>query len=45
MAGELGSGAGKGGGWGGSIREAGGAFGKMEVAHEEQYFHNLVTIT
>ena len=43
MAGELGSGdAGKGGGWGGSIRQAGGAFGQMEIAHEEQYFHNLV---
>jgi len=35
---ELGSGAGKGGGGGGSIREAGGSFGRMEVAHEEQYF-------
>uniref|UniRef100_A0A1W7R8G6 ATP synthase F1 subunit epsilon n=1 Tax=Aedes albopictus TaxID=7160 RepID=A0A1W7R8G6_AEDAL len=36
--GEMGSGAGKGGGGGGSIREAGGAFGKMEAAHEEEYF-------
>ncbi|XP_063700658.1 ATPase inhibitor mai-2, mitochondrial-like isoform X2 [Culicoides brevitarsis] len=37
--GEFGSGAGKGGGGGGSIREAGGSFGKMEAAHEEEYFH------
>ncbi|XP_053695898.1 ATPase inhibitor mai-1, mitochondrial-like [Sabethes cyaneus] len=37
--GELGSGAGKGGGGGGSIREAGGSFGKMEVAHEEEFFY------
>lgn len=37
--GELGAGAGKGGGGGGSIREAGGAFGKMEAAHEEEYFY------
>ncbi|XP_055642139.1 ATPase inhibitor mai-2, mitochondrial-like isoform X2 [Toxorhynchites rutilus septentrionalis] len=37
--GEMGSGAGKGGGGGGSIRDAGGAFGKMEVAHEEEYFY------
>ena len=36
--GEYGSGAGKGGGAGGSIREAGGAFGKVEAAREEQYF-------
>jgi len=35
---EFGSGAGKGGGSGGSIREAGGAFGKMEAAREEEYF-------
>lgn len=34
----LGNGAGRGGGSGGAIREAGGAFGKREVAHEEQYF-------
>ncbi|XP_071810961.1 ATPase inhibitor mai-2, mitochondrial-like [Apostichopus japonicus] len=39
--GEWGSGAGKGGGTGGSIRDAGGAFGKMEAAHEEQYFRKL----
>ncbi|KAG8239757.1 hypothetical protein J437_LFUL018195 [Ladona fulva] len=37
--GDLGSGAGKGGGGGGSIRDAGGAFGKMEAAHEEEYFY------
>jgi len=41
MAGEYGSGAGSGGGSGGSIRDAGGAFGKMEAAHEEQYFRQL----
>jgi len=38
MSGEAGSGAGRGGGSGGSIRDAGGAFGKMEAAHEEEYF-------
>ena len=37
--GDLGSGAGKGGGGGGSIREAGGAFGKLEAAREEEYFY------
>ncbi|XP_053661347.1 ATPase inhibitor A, mitochondrial-like [Anopheles marshallii] len=37
--GEMGSGAGKGGGGGGAIREAGGSFGKMEAAHEEEYFY------
>uniref|UniRef100_A0A131Z5N5 ATP synthase F1 subunit epsilon n=1 Tax=Rhipicephalus appendiculatus TaxID=34631 RepID=A0A131Z5N5_RHIAP len=31
-------GAGKGGGAGGAIREAGGSFGKMERAREEEYF-------
>jgi hypothetical protein len=31
----------KSGGSGGSIREAGGAFGKMEAAREEEYFHKL----
>ncbi|XP_041471525.1 ATPase inhibitor A, mitochondrial-like [Lytechinus variegatus] len=41
MAGEYGSGSGSGGGTGGSIRDAGGAFGKMEAAHEEQYFRQL----
>lgn len=40
--GELGSGAGKGGGGGGSIREAGGSFGKMEAAHEEEFFYKQV---
>lgn len=44
MSGERGSGAGKGGGGGGTIREAGGSFGKMEAAHEDQYFYNLVSI-
>lgn len=38
MSGERGSGAGKGGGSGGSIRDAGGAFGKQEAAQEDQYF-------
>ncbi|KAL0851502.1 hypothetical protein ABMA28_007293 [Loxostege sticticalis] len=37
--GEPGSGAGKGGGAGGAIREAGGAFGKMEAAREDEYFY------
>ncbi|XP_063407872.1 ATPase inhibitor mai-2, mitochondrial-like isoform X3 [Mytilus galloprovincialis] len=41
MSDEWGSGAGKGGGAGGSVREAGGAFGKMEAAREEQYFRKL----
>ncbi|XP_031786460.1 uncharacterized protein LOC100122175 [Nasonia vitripennis] len=41
MTGERGSGVGKGGGGGGSIREAGGSFGKMEAAHEDQYFYNM----
>lgn len=27
----------------GSIRAAGGAFAKMEVAHEEEYFYKLVS--
>lgn len=35
---EAGSGSGKGGGSGGSIRNAGGAFGKREAAQENQYF-------
>lgn len=43
MAGERGAGAGRGGGGGGSIREAGGSFGKMEAAHEDQYFYNMVS--
>lgn len=41
--GELGSGAGKGGGGGGAIRDAGGAFGKMEAANEGAYFHKKVS--
>ncbi|XP_046578641.1 ATPase inhibitor mai-2, mitochondrial-like isoform X1 [Haliotis rubra] len=41
MSGEWGSGAGKGGGSGGSVRDAGGSFGKMEAAQEEQYFRKL----
>lgn len=40
--GDMGSGAGKGGGSGGSIRDAGGAYGKLEAAREEEYFHKLV---
>ncbi|KAF7244209.1 hypothetical protein EG68_08479 [Paragonimus skrjabini miyazakii] len=36
---ELGRGAGKGGGSGGTIRDAGGAFGKREARNEEEYFH------
>ncbi|KAE9551390.1 hypothetical protein FO519_005398 [Halicephalobus sp. NKZ332] len=39
--GEAGAGAGKGGGSGGSVRDAGGAFGKLEAAREEEYFHKL----
>nr|ABR23451.1 mitochondrial ATPase inhibitor [Ornithodoros parkeri] len=39
--GEWGSGSGRGGGGGGSVREAGGAFGKMEAAREEEYFRKL----
>lgn len=37
--GEPGSGAGKGGGSGGSIREAGGSMGKREAAFEDEYFY------
>lgn len=40
--GEPGDGAGRGGGSGGTIRDAGGAFGKREAAQEEQYFRKLV---
>lgn len=36
-----GSGVGKGGGAGGSVRESGGAFGVREAAMEEQYFRRL----
>ncbi|KAK8736254.1 hypothetical protein OTU49_004896, partial [Cherax quadricarinatus] len=39
--GDPGSGAGHGGGTGGSIRDAGGAFGKREHAQEDQYFRKL----
>ncbi|KJH52846.1 hypothetical protein DICVIV_00891 [Dictyocaulus viviparus] len=39
MSGGYGSGVGKGGGGGGTIREAGGAFGKMEAAREDEYFY------
>ncbi|XP_076437570.1 ATPase inhibitor mai-2, mitochondrial-like isoform X1 [Babylonia areolata] len=42
--GEFGAGAGKGGGTGGAVRDAGGAFGKMEAAHEELYFKKLNAI-
>lgn len=42
--GDLGSGAGKGGGGGGSIREAGGAFGRMEAAREEEFFYKKVCL-
>ncbi|OQR70801.1 ATPase inhibitor [Tropilaelaps mercedesae] len=38
MSGEYGSGSGKGGGSGGTIRDAGGSMGKREAAQEEQYF-------
>ncbi|KAH9507550.1 hypothetical protein Btru_051431 [Bulinus truncatus] len=38
--GAAGDGAGKGGGSGGSIRSAGGAFGKREAGIEEKYFHD-----
>jgi len=41
MSGEKGSGAGKGGGTGGAVRDAGGAFGKRQAAKEEEYFRNL----
>lgn len=39
---DIGSGVGRGGGAGGSIREGGGAFGKLEAAREEEYFYKLV---
>ncbi|XP_076355675.1 ATPase inhibitor mai-2, mitochondrial-like [Tachypleus tridentatus] len=39
--GEWGTGAGKGGGSGGAVRDAGGSFGKMEAAREEEYFRKL----
>ncbi|VDP08376.1 unnamed protein product [Soboliphyme baturini] len=37
--GEIGTGEGKGGGAGGTIRTAGGAFGRLEAAREEEYFY------
>lgn len=40
--GEPGSGAGKGGGTGGAIRDAGGSFGKMQAAREDEYFYKKV---
>ncbi|GFT97416.1 hypothetical protein NPIL_409791 [Nephila pilipes] len=40
--GEWGSGSGKGGGSGGSVRDAGGSFGKMEAAREEEYFRKQI---
>ncbi|KAK7070671.1 hypothetical protein SK128_014207 [Halocaridina rubra] len=39
--GDPGSGAGEGGGTGGTIRDAGGSFGKREAAQEEQYFRKV----
>lgn len=42
--GDYGSGAGSADGSAGSIRSAGGAFGKREAAFEEQYFHKLVSL-
>ncbi|VDL96801.1 unnamed protein product, partial [Schistocephalus solidus] len=36
---ELGRGESKGGGKGGSIRDAGGAMGRREAGLEEEYFH------
>ncbi|KAI1278761.1 ATPase inhibitor, mitochondrial [Halotydeus destructor] len=36
--GESGSGAGRGGGSGGSVRDAGGSFGKREAAQENKFF-------
>jgi len=41
MSGETGSGVGKGGGTGGAVRDADGAFGKRQAAKEEEYFRNL----
>ncbi|XP_061179263.1 ATPase inhibitor mai-2, mitochondrial-like isoform X1 [Saccostrea echinata] len=41
MGNDLGGGAGKGGGTGGTIREAGGTFGKIEAAREEEYIRRL----
>lgn len=44
MSGDPGSGAGRGGGGGGAIRSAGGGFGKMEAAREEEYFYKKVCL-
>jgi hypothetical protein len=33
----------QGGGAGGAVRSAGGAFGKLEAGREEEYFHRLVS--
>uniref|UniRef100_A0AC35TGJ8 ATP synthase F1 subunit epsilon n=1 Tax=Rhabditophanes sp. KR3021 TaxID=114890 RepID=A0AC35TGJ8_9BILA len=41
MCSDIGSGSGKGGGSGGSLRDAGGAFGKLEAAREGEYFYKL----
>jgi Mitochondrial ATPase inhibitor, IATP. len=41
-AGERGSGAGRGGGAGGAIRESGGKMGEMGAAKEEEYFYKKV---
>ena len=38
MSGTYGDGVGHGGGTGGSIRDAGGIFGRMEAAREGEYF-------
>lgn len=42
--GDLGSGVGHGGGGGGAIREAGGAFGRLEAAREEEFFYKKVRV-
>lgn len=43
--GDLGSGAGQGGGDGGSVRQAGGSFGKREAGLEGEYFNRLVSFS
>lgn len=42
--GEWADGGGKESGSSGAIREAGGTFGKMEVAREEEYFYRTVSL-
>ncbi|KAF8565306.1 hypothetical protein P879_11090 [Paragonimus westermani] len=42
---EPGAGAGKGGGAGGSIREAGGSMGKRAAALEDEYFRRRVSLS